>query len=723
VIDWIVLLAFLQAAVAVKTSPVTIDLQPWETSVASGPVNVVARPVAGTGRLGEPVAGEGCRVPGTCTVHLTQGTWLIEVDDPAFFALSRAVTIPDGQRVMLQVRQRITVSGEVRAPAFREMTLHFRSAEGPQKLEAQVACPVQEGSFTCRVPVGVWDLRFRARGHASHYVSAVRVRQEPVVLPAFHLAPGASLVGTVDAQLTKSRGPTRASVTLSPSAGGTSATLRTDETGFFQFTAVSPGEYRLRAHLGESMSDSVPVTVVANQEATLIDSLTLDVPKPLRVSVDPAADAAGQAWTVEVESLRGDGRRGESAGAVKTREGRASLAVRRGDYRVRVKDGAGSIWYAGETAVGAEPVDVRVKLSLLRVTGTVRLGADPIPAKLRWIGYGSSIATSANDEGRFATSLPDSGEAGWMVEIDSPLLFVKRTLSDLSLQRNEDGSASIDLVLPRTRVSGRVVDEHERAVDGGFIQFKTERSELIEVDVMPDGEFVLNAAPPGQHTVKAFHRTLQSDAEPVEVSEEQAETRLTLVVRQSREVRGRVFSAAGPVPFARVWATSTDRPPLFVAPSRCDAAGRFTFLAAPGSLEYDFRVEAPGFATRLFHRQVDSDSIAISLDQRGGALRLRLPRFSADPVPQPFLVHNGAHAHAYVFLPRSAWSSDTDSEGEHTVEAGHYALCMIAPGEEMLLRQGRVPAERCATGFLAPFGDLGLDATPLVRKALSSARQ
>lgn len=43
------------------------------------------------------------------------------------------------------------------------------------------------------------------------------------------------------------------------------------------------------------------------------------------------------------------------------------------------------------------------------------------------------------------------------------------------------------------------------------------------------------------------------------------------------------------------------------------------------------------------------------------------------------------------------------------VERGHYSVCLAGPAEIPLLRLGRLPADRCRSGFLAPNGELMLE--------------
>jgi len=114
---------------------------------------------------------------------------------------------------------------------------------------------------------------------------------------------------------------------------------------------------------------------------------------------------------------------------------------------------------------------------------------------------------------------------------------------------------------------------------------------------------------------------------------------------------------------------------------------------------------------RIFHRRLESGSVVIPVHQFGGRLRVRLPPWSGgETLPHPWLIHDGAAVTAYTIDRQRTFLRGAATVAEAVVEPGAYAVCVGTVAELPAFRAGMLPADRCTSGVLAPFGGLELDA-------------
>jgi hypothetical protein len=298
------------------------------------------------------------------------------------------------------------------------------------------------------------------------------------------------------------------------------------------------------------------------------------------------------------------------------------------------------------------------------------------------------------------------------VAIASPALNVQRTIIDARVRTDGEGVGHLELELPSTRLAGRVVDAEGKPVHGGFVNVVVTETdgELGQVGIASDGEFAVHALQAGRYSVRALMLDGRSSEVTYATVDDDDETRVTLTVTADRVLSGVVTSDGGPVAAATVTPMPTDREVDFFEPRRTDGSGRFAFTLPEGSRECDFAVDAPGFALRVFHRRLESGRVTIPVQQYGGTLRLRLPPWSGrENVPHPWLIHDGAVVTAYIIDRQQTFLSGAATVAETFVEPGAYAVCVGTMHEVPAFRAGILPAERCTSGVLAPFGELELD--------------
>ncbi|HET7436713.1 MAG TPA: carboxypeptidase-like regulatory domain-containing protein, partial [Thermoanaerobaculia bacterium] len=661
-----------------------------------------------------------CNVPGDCTLDLDARVWIVRAADPAHYAAPQSVTVTDTADAAATmeivpttpVKGRWTLTGN----DARQVSMLFRSAalQGAAR-EDLVTCSSDEQQWTCNVPRGEWDLRFGVRGYAAHYFPHTRITAQPLDLGTLTMAEGASLVGRVDSRLRSSSAAVMVSLTpmgaADPSGTHASANTKADARGFFQFSGLAPGEYLVEARTGAYHSEARRAVIVPLREATLREPLVIAAPARITIAVT-GADASEQ-WSAElVRSIDGAHNRVESLGEQPVVDGRAAFSANPGSYAVRLRDANGSIWTSRDVVVQSDEVQIAIPIDRKTVTGSLRLGDAGVAAKLTIRGASdATIQTASGDDGTFRITLPRGIEDNLTIVIDSPLLNLKRTITNARIARDADGAARLDVRLPLTRLAGRVIDGDDHPQPNSLVTvFGPGGAETIQLTTERDGEFVLNGLAPGDYQLRAESDALiASDMAHVTVSEDGDEARVVLTVKEEHEMSGVVFSGHGAVPGARVWPSSTDRPTNVTFPRNADVNGRFAFVLPNGSSECDFQVDAPGFAGRLFHRRVTpGEPVVIRVDQNGGMLRLRVPSALIAGRVHARLLHDGAVAPAT--LPSRSGRVVAGDDGmtliEGLMEPGSYALCISDGADLDALRAGQKPS--CVGGFLAPFGQLEL---------------
>lgn len=281
---------------------------------------------------------------------------------------------------------------------------------------------------------------------------------------------------------------------------------------------------------------------------------------------------------------------------------------------------------------------------MLFVKGTLHLGDEPLAATL-WLGRnGGRLRFDSDERGRFTGVLPGEGE--WVPWIESE--EVKAALEPVEIRAPEgQDEAKVDLVVPDTTLTGRVVGEDGRPVFAAqvvvdHLEKGKGGSRLKSVE---DGRFTVRGLLPGPVSVHASQGDdLKSDYIESAVPKEGERPDLRLVLRRQRTFQGRVVSATGGVPGAVVtaWTPFGGNVTASMAQSVTGPDGRFEVALPPDTDLLNLLVMPPGHALRLTTVLApQGQSVEIPVDRQGGTLVLEMaaegPRFcSSTAARSPF---------------------------------------------------------------------------------------
>ncbi|MEM7481731.1 MAG: carboxypeptidase-like regulatory domain-containing protein [Acidobacteriota bacterium] len=711
------------------------------------PVEVFAR--ADGEDLVEPVPG---KVPGSVVLHLKPGKlWTLGALGEGLWSGSPVVFVPpEGTEATLRLWPTGRVVGALQAAKGEEVPSSLwirirpearREAKGEYDGPAgSVECPVQEERFACDLPAGRHDVRLASRPFVAHYRFGLEVAPErETTVGTLALVRGGSLVGWVEHEGDGSGKP--ASVRLVPQsavppigpAGERMAQLtmheEVSEKGFFQFEGVSPGHYDVIAEQeGFAPARALGVAVMRDQEAELPAPLVLEPVRPVDVVLDPPVDPWGKPWSVSVEDLNSVPRTLEElARDAASEEGRVSFALGRGSYLLRVETRQGDGWHEAPFEVSGEAVTLAVALQVVRVAGTVRLGGEPLEARVVFGGryHAESVVLGSDGEtGEYRGVLPRAG--AWSVEILAVEPPVERSFRDVLVEDNGgDGVAEIDFELPATWLAGEVVDERGSPIDRFSIEVASleEAGETVRRMVeSPEGQFEIFGLPEGQAQVRAEAREGTSNRADVSLSEKVDPPFLRLVIQEVQEIQGRVVDAQGRgVPGAAVFLRGLRSLASFVPRTRTEADGTFAARVPRDETVVMVTVQAPGFALEMFRSPVsEKEQLVVSLDRRGGAMEVRF--LDADDLAERelpgqglFLLHRGAYL---GFGALQSWrgvagggAAEPSRERIPSLEPGLYHLCRLSLADLASALSGQM-AEDCVGGAITEGGVWQVEAPP-----------
>jgi hypothetical protein len=663
------------------------------------------------------------QVPGLGGFDLPSGSWMIEVVVPGYWHPPEVVHLKDrDETVDFKLWPAATIHGIVKVskgetmPA--ELSVRFQSppsvAVSDRLPVTQIKCPIQNGAWSCEVPAGVLDLRFRARRFTTEFRWKFPVPAgQKVDLGTFVLRRGSSVIGNVQlAPRLKAVDP-ETRVILQPRSFGAPSgdhgresmhvlAAGADDRGFFAIEGVPPGEYMILAQQKNLSSLPQPVRVLQDAEIELLDPLILYPPRSLTIHITPELDPGGHPWHIRLYAEAGPGGRVDViADDSLSHEGAWQHDGLHGSrYTVNLQTASGANWLNQTIDLPNDSNVINLQIPLVKVRGTLKLGDRPLAAKIYFGGEsgGTSVPLESDAEGAFSGVLPKRDEPWSEVTVVGTLPAVKRTLRDVKVvPRPDSDEVTVDLVLPSTYVLGNVVDQEGRPVAHAIINVQTTAHEpFVQVFGADDGSFEINGLPSGAITLQASAYLQESNTVDVTVAEGDT-ARVKLVLKSNSVLTGRVISSIGPVAGARVSVIPTDTTSLATIPVTTNANGEFACPMTGGTREIDFSVEAPGFAYKMFHLTVPEKGIDVPLDQAGGTLIVDAPPFDGnDPSSLPFLIHAGARR-AVPYVGRPAFEKT-----EHgyririaMLERGEYRVCIGA-------------TDRCVGGFLAPLGELSL---------------
>lgn len=477
------LLAITAASAALSAAEirVTIDDRSADARCLKQSVAVVATPASAAG-------GEATRfaVPsgeGAATLTLPQSdAWELHVAADGCWSSTETWAVADDPNVTIQAFAAATLHGafvrtssgspaRLRAYAFRTTTQIARSAVDAKA--EPLDCSLDYPKWRCDVPAGLpIDVRLEPEGFAPLYAWSVTATPgETLETERYTLVRGSSLAGWVEDAEGK---PLRdAAVTLAalqpehPDASRTSPlrhVARTNARGFFQFTGVAPGDYRLSSRAAGYAPLVVPALTIRPADAlTWPRALKHQRPVELTVTVDPPRNRDGSAWTVRVKErialVPGEPAATTVLSSAPDRGVWAATALRPDRYELTVTDATGAIVDAREVDLTAGAGTLALTLDRLEIAGTVKVGDEPLPAAdIRFTNTtGKAVYTATDADGRFEALFPSSGR--W-----TPTIFPKGRGHGARVRVEPvdiaaDSSAALDIVLPGGRLRGRVTQD------------------------------------------------------------------------------------------------------------------------------------------------------------------------------------------------------------------------------------------------------------------------
>lgn len=671
--------------------------------------------------------------------------WRLEAVGPGVWA--KPVVVVEGQRAAkieliptTDLRGVVLTEQGQRMPV--EVTVRFQTPEGvpaEERIgETIVRCPVRpEGILRCPVPVSRLDLRVRAAGFISHFFWNVRLHVgKPHDLGQMKLRPGASIVGSVVPF--PEAGPVV--VDLAPYSADQgrgreeekirrlSLKEQPNEHGFFHFDGVQPGAYKVVARQGEkARAQYFPVSVLENAESEIRDPLVLEPPVRLVVEIDPQQDFFEKPWRLQLLQL---GDTPGSAGAVA--EGRVDAVggfrsdpLDPGDYVLLVRDSTGNQVAMRELTLDREAEPVRVEIPYVWVTGTVRLGEEPLIADVIFGGrFGAEKVTLlADEEGHFEGALPRDGD--WPVHVASTAPPVARDFLAIPVEAPSGSlAAEVELVLPNTMVAGEVVDAEGRPFEGALVRLReVETNLLMSMQTDARGEFRYHGAAEGAVIVEASARMANgeqaaSENVPLQVDEEHDTESVRLVLHPLRTLTGRVLSATGNVPGAalEVWlADARGRWIALPGITKTRVDGTFAVQIPAPARRGLMTVLAPGYALRLVPLDaLPKEPLTLAVEAVAGTLRIDLPepvRFRDPYQPKPQLFVDGR---AVSFFTIDRWikinqgSTTGPSLTVRQLPPANYTACWM-PFSSTSNLLTLTPSGDCKSGFLAPGAELVLE--------------
>lgn len=669
---------------------------------------------------------------GSTGVQLEAGTYRVEVAAAGWWMAPRIVTVRADDTLTLLLRPTVTVHGQavdtIGAP-LPQIVVRFE-ARNDSAISGDARCRVVGTSFFCEVPQGRLDLRVGANGYVPHYrwdVSADPLHE--VNLGSFRLVPGASLSGRVQSEAGATQG-----VQLSLSSvrsGGHAATLRTlPDIGFFLAGPIPPGEYTITATQKGLISPALTVTVVEGAEARLRDPIVLSKPRALVISVSPPADPLGGTWRMRLVRSGNDSRSSTDV----TPDSPASADgtwradnLTPGKYELLVRPHGGRVWHVEEVTIDDVLTWRRVTMKAVQFRGTVRLGDQPIPARVIFGGeYSASpLPFDADERGEFRGFLPASDTGLWRVTVKSDQPRITSTLTNVEVETDSaTGVASVDIRLPETGITGEVVTRDGRPAPNAIVTIFSglDGDSRAQFVADSDGRFDVHGIAPGQYRVSAGAYLAEAPITTIEVPQDATEpVFVRLEMGALRKWEGSITTPDGrPVAGARIMAVPVDVQTEFSLHDESNGDGRFTVLVPSAARLADIRVAADGFTFSTSRRPVTNAPLEVVIDPRGATL---VVDYDSVPGYEPFLWHNGAPSSVEGLMVEWRGQIESTASGRRrlripNLEYGGYTLCLLQGRAFDYAMSTPPPGPSCTTIYVPPFGvqEVRLTASKLATK-------
>lgn len=616
---------------------------------------------------------------------------------------------------------------------FRPEPTKTAAKKGPPP--GRLRCPVNEDLvFRCEPPAGKMDLRIVVQGFVPLFAWSIDFRAgENKNLGSTQLRRGSSVLGWVRTE--EGNAASEAELELRPFGGETLRVsakrqrikerhrrVKTNGKGFFQIDDLPPGAYVLEARLEPYATATTTVRITSDQVTEVTNPpLVLQRPKILTSFVNPPVDPWEQPWTLELQRL--DRKSSQVLDTVRESVGSDGVCEIKGlspaFYSVKLISSRGDSWATAPVEIKTDNFTLELGVQIVDVRGTVQLGEEPLAADLFFGGrFGAvRLATQSNEEGRFQLYLPRQGS--WPVSVQAADPSVSRDFGKIEVKVKASSTvARVDLYLDHTRLSGRIVDVLQNAVEGALVNFspsQSDSSQIIQKRSDSNGNFEFQGLSVGRGLVSAEAAgRLYSQPQTVEILKKGEEQEsLTLTVEEQVRIEGYIGSSLGAVPGVRIKATPALQPYLGVGTVTTDTQGRFQLYISPAANEIHLAVSPPGFAFRMLRLPVPEDSrLALGVEQDHASLTIEINPpidWTDTRGPKVYLLHRGGVEPLTVLL---GWAQmqgvhpDSSSTFEiPALEPGSYTACLASSQERPGLELGVLPSKRCDTVQLLPNGE------------------
>jgi hypothetical protein len=659
----------------------------------------------------------------TIEFSVAPGEWEVQIDAPGFWAPAGKVRAEAGAppvRLELWPAAALAIPLPPSLDPAAKLVARLREAEisGPARIEGAILCErPTRAEARCQLPATRLDLKIESEGWVPRYLWALQFAPGEEKRVDLRMRSGPSVAGYLrDA----GAAPRSASVEVQDAQGkpvriGTGKTLgaSADGRGFFQIEGLAPGDYRLIASGPGRRSGAAAVTLEAGRETRLSNFLELSDPVDLVLDVEPTTPPGGGQWLVVLTRLRD----GLSVARARLTPGEALRLknISRGQYALDVVSGEDT-WASEIIQIDDEPGPVTLRLPITRVRGTVKLGSQPLKARLSFGARagGASVVMDSDDQGGFQGHLPRAGS--WSVQIDAVTPPVSRVLRAVAVDPGASGEATVDLTLPTTALSGTVTDTDGRPVRA-LVDLMPGASEdlLTQVWSDADGRYSIRGLPPGRIALSAQAEGQKSDTASV-VLRTDDEANVPLVVSDLAAVPLAVRDTAGaPVAGARVITWRANAPWTRAATVWTDMDGHSSLrVPKEGVTDLNVLVGLPGSGVRMFRAQVAAGTKEVNwvLKGEGGSLVVEANGADREAPGKSALVVQ--HAGVAVFLPALRTVAGASPEAPAApirvpnLGVGDYAVCLTRWEDYIANKGASAATPTCSSGRLEAGGTLVL---------------
>lgn len=650
---------------------------------------------------------------------LDEGPWVVQARAPGFWgeALEADVRRDSHPRKgLLKLRifpaRAVSVaakgapqSSEAPPAVLKELRLVFSTPPGAPVAvtRGEVTC---DPGWRCTLPNLELDVQVRSAGFVPSY--RWNLKCTVTRLDAIELRRGASISGFVhvrgrpgrhcDVSLQTADGGLIRGAVGSRSAGDVRATP--GPRGFFQLTQMPPGHYLVSADCGAEGRAAVPARVDAGVESQIIRPLAPERGAELRLRVDPPVAPSGRRWFASIGSAEGAG--------TTLFSGQAGLdgtlrrpGVAAGRYRIRVSD-ATDRWSAQTFDFGPSTGEIRIEVPVEELHGQVFWGTTALKAKLALGGrFGERrIVAETDEEGRFGASVPEGLAAAgkWVVTVHSDEAGVDATLRGV-----ESEGGFLKVVVPRTRVGGRVVGATSEDLGRLAVRLAREDSVQSITRFDADGAFEFLGVPAGEYALSGESVDKFAGPVPLVVEDEGDVSGVLLKLRRAESATVRVLTPEGTaVPGAVVGLVPKHAPELMGTQEVTDLEGEADFALLPdwGAVVVNVAARGYGFHVASYPR-TKGRPILVRLRRSVAELAVKMDLPSPDI---PVLLHRGGFIDVRALA--GAWSQPTEPSFGHNLrelEPGSYRVCRVKSAEYgALLRSGFATARACIDVMLEP---------------------